>query len=148
MNEFPFIPDNLTETPTQPVATQLPVFAEWAFDYDRKELLLKNGKPYLVFEDEALKIWIWKVLNPHSERYAYNAYTFAYGNEFNTLLARFTESEVKRSELKRIIKDALLVNPYIKECNNFKFEQSGSKTRIEFDCLTIYGKTTNEMEID
>ena len=148
MNEFPFIPDNLTETPTEPATADLPIFAEWAFDFDKKELLLKNGKPYLVYKNEALKIWIWKALNPHTERYIYNAYTFDYGNEFNTLLARFTESEVKRSELKRIIKDALLVNPYIKECTNFKFEQTGSKTRIEFDCITIYGKTTNETEIE
>lgn len=148
MSEFPFIPDNFTETTAETVTNDLPVFAEWAFDFDKKELLLKNGKPYLVYKNEALKIWIWKALNPHAERYNYNAYTFAYGNEFNTLLARFTESEVKRSELKRIIKDALLVNPYIKECTNFKFEQTGSKTRIEFDCLTIYGKTTNETEIE
>jgi len=148
MNDFPFIPDNLTETPNEPATTDLPIFAEWAFDFDRKELLLKNGRPYLVYKNEALKIWIWKALNPHSERYVYNAYTFAYGNEFNTLLARFTESEVKRSELKRIIKDALLVNPYIKECTNFNFEQSGSKTRIEFDCITVYGKTTSDMEIE
>lgn len=147
MTNFPFIPDDLTETPIEQKTPELPLFAEWAFDFDKNELLLENGRPYLIYGNDALKIWIWKALNIHCERYAYNAYTFEYGNEFNTLLARFTESDVKRSELKRIIKEALLVNPYIKDCNNFKFDQNGSRTRIEFDCLTIYGKTTNEMEI-
>lgn len=148
MNDFPFIPENLTETPTTQNTAEMPIFAEWAFDFEKKELLLDKGKPYLVYKNEALKIWIWKTLNPHTERYAYNAYTFAYGNEFNTLLARFTESEVKRSEIKRTIRDALLVNPYIKECINFKFAQSGSLTRVEFDCITVYGNVTNELEIN
>lgn len=147
MTDFPFIPDDLTEQVIPEVSEDLPVFKEYAFDFEKRELLLKNGRPYLVEKNEALKIWIWKALNPHTERFAYNAYSQNYGNEINTLLARYTENEVKRSELKRIISEALLVNPYIKECNNFVFEQSGSRTSINFDAITIYGKTTNELEI-
>lgn len=147
MADFPFIPDNLIETGTQPQPLNMPDFAEWAFDFDKKELILDKGRPYLVYKNEALKIWIWKALNPHSERYAYNAYTSDYGNEINTLLARFTESEVKRSELKRIITEALTVNPYIKQCLNFEFEQSGSRVKISFDCVTIYGEVTSEVEV-
>ena len=60
-NDFPFIPQNLTiDDNIQPdvaiSADTLPIFAEWAYDYEKKELKLKNKMPYLVFKNDALEI--------------------------------------------------------------------------------------------
>lgn len=149
-NDFPFIPQNLTiDNDIQPdvaiSADTLPIFAEWAYDYKNKELLLKNKMPYLVYKNDALEIWIWKALHPESERFAYLAYTPEYGNEFNNLIARFVNSDVKKSELQRIITEALLCNPYILSVSDFLFEQTGSVMNIEATVTTIYGKLTTTL---
>lgn len=149
-NDFPFIPQNLTiDNDIQPdvaiSADTLPIFAEWAYDYKNKELLLKNKMPYLVYKNDALEIWIWKALHPESERFAYLAYTPEYGNEFNNLIARFVNSDVKKSELQRIITEALLCNPYILSVSDFIFKQTGSVMNIEATVTTIYGKLTTTL---
>ena len=38
--------------------TELPLFAEWDVDWENGTFSLRNGAPYLVFGDEALKIWV------------------------------------------------------------------------------------------
>ena len=51
----------------------LPLFQEWAVDWDGKSFALRGGEPYLVSGDEALKIWVTRALRPESERFRYTA---------------------------------------------------------------------------
>lgn len=150
-NDFPFIPTNLTidDNVQQDVAISadtLPIFAEWAYDYKEKSLKLKNGIPYLVYKNDALEIWIWKALYPETELFAYLAYTPEYGNEFNNLIARFVNTEVKKSELERIILEALLCNPYILSVTDFQFKQTGSVMNIQATVTTVYGRLTVDID--
>lgn len=150
-NDFPFIPTNLTidDNVQQDVAISadtLPIFAEWAYDYKEKSLKLKNGIPYLVYKNDALEIWIWKALHPETELFAYLAYTPEYGNEFNNLIARFVNTEVKKSELERIISEALLCNPYILSVTDFQFKQTGSVMNIQATVTTVYGRLTVDID--
>lgn len=143
--EFPYIPENLTaDTPAvveNPYNTEtLPLFAEYAVDFKNKTMILKNGRPYLVYENDALEVWIYKALHPETQLYAYNAYTQDYGNEIVKLIARFVNTDTKKSELQRLITEALMVNPYILSLSEFEFKQVGSIMHIEFTCETIYGK--------
>lgn len=134
MSIFPFIdPDGLGGSRETP----LPMFREYAYDYENNCLLLRNGQTYLVEGNEALRIWIFKALI--TERFRYIAYDSDYGSEIDTLVGGLN-SRVILSELKRFIIEALMVNPYILELSNFQFTQSGSGVRVEFDCATIYGK--------
>lgn len=149
-NDFPFIPQNLTiDDNIQPdvaiSADTLPIFAEWAYDYEKKELKLKDKMPYLVFKNDALEIWIWKALHPETELFAYLAYTPEYGNEFNNLIARFVNSDVRKSELQRIITEALICNPYILSVSDFIFNQTGSVMNIQATVTTVYGKLTTTL---
>ncbi len=41
--------------------------------------------------------------------------------------------------MKRFVIEAIMVNPYIKEINEFKFNSSGSEFEVEFLVTTIYG---------
>lgn len=145
MTDFPFIPDTLTGDTAETLeqiksAADLPLFKEYAVDWDNNTLLLKDGRPYLISGNEALKIWIYKALHPQTQLFKYNAYSDNYGNEFMNLISLFVNTDIKRAELQRIISEALLVNPYILNLSDFVFSQTGSKMTIEFSAQTVYGK--------
>lgn len=142
MSVFPFIdPDVLR----QEESTELPLFREYAYDFENNRLLLKNGQTYLVEGNEALRIWIYKALA--TERFRYAAYDSDFGSEIDTLIGSPLHGDIAKSELKRFIVEALMVNPYIEELGNFQISQTGSGVTAEFDCTTIYGPDKISWEV-
>lgn len=137
MSIFPFISPESYSDGSQ-TAQELPLFAEYAYDFKKNALRLKNGKTYLVYGNEALQIWIYKALK--TQRFQFIGYTRAYGNEAETLYGMAMNQDIFKSELRRFIIEALMVNPYIVELSNFTFEFEGSKVTVNFDCTTIYGE--------
>ncbi len=135
MSIFPFIDP---ETLGAGQSSELPMFREYAYDYENNRLLLRDGQTYLVEGNEALRIWIFKALS--TERFRYTAYDTDFGSEIHSLIGGSLSSDIAKSELKRFIIEALMVNPYIEELSNFKFSRSGSGVTVEFDCTTVYGK--------
>lgn len=133
---FNFIPITLNENTKE---EELPIIYEPARNLKTLELLTKDGQFYLVSKNDAIKIWILKALNKQTSRYSYRAYSKNYGNEITKLFGRHLKDSLLKSELKRYIEEALLVNPYIKEVNNFTFEKEGSKVSATFTISTIYG---------
>ena len=134
MSIFPFIdPDALGPEES----TELPLFREYAYDFENNRLLLRNGQTYLVEGNEALRIWICKALT--TERFRYTAYDADFGSEIDTLIGSPLHGDIAKSELKRFITEALMVNPYIEELGNFQISQTGSGVIVEFDCTTVYG---------
>lgn len=127
-----------------PSGTQLKLFSEMAYDFDNNCLLKKAGKYYKVYKDEALKIWIWKALK--TERYAWQAYTHAYGSEMDRIVGKTACREIFESEAKRYITECLMVNPYIQELGNFQYIYSVN-IAIMFDVTTVYGRFTYESEV-
>lgn len=136
MSIFPFISPEILE---HEQSRELPLFREYAYDFVNNRLLLRNGNTYLVEGNEALRIWIFKALT--TERFRYTAYDSAFGSETHTLIGSPSHSEIVKSELKRFIIEALMVNPYISEINDFIFTQTGSGLQVEFTCTTVYGLT-------
>lgn len=140
MSIFPFIDAGSSDT-TETDST-LPLFKEYAYDYKENKLLLdENNKTYLVEGNEALRIWIYKALS--TARFRYTAYSAAFGNEVeDNIIGQVIDTlseDILLSELERYIIEALMVNPYIEELSNIKFELSGSGTNTSFDCKTLYG---------
>lgn len=136
MSVFPFISPP-ADSPA--AANNLPLFKEYAYDFEHNCLLLKDGQTYLVEGNEALRIWIFKALA--TERFRYTAYDAIFGSEIDTLPARSValNQAVLQAEIKRFITEALMVNPYIVKLDNFKFERSLSGLTVDFDVATIYG---------
>jgi len=134
MSIFPFISQDTLE---QTQETELPLFQEYAYDFKNNRLLLKDGQTYLVGGNEALRIWIFKALA--TERFRYAAYDSDFGSEIDTLVGSPLQGDVAKSELKRFIIEALMVNPYIEELDHFQISQTGSGVTVEFDCTTVYG---------
>lgn len=134
MGVFPFInPDVALE-----VNKDLPMFREYAYDFENQCLKLKDGNTYLVEGNEALRIWIYFALG--TARYRYIAYDRAFGSEIeDKLMGQPLSDDVTRMELKRYITEALMCNPYIEELSDFDFEPLQSGIQVTFQCRTIYG---------
>ena len=118
MSIFPFIDSSTTAEESE----DLPMLKEYAYDYEKNELLLdQHGKTYMVEGNEALRIWIFKALT--TARYHYTAYSFAFGEEWeDQIVGRSMDGDILKLELERFIIEALMVNPYIKRLDNFVYE--------------------------
>lgn len=134
MGVFPFINPNLVSEPSK----ELPMFREYAYDFENQRLKLKDGKTYLVEGNEALRVWIYFALG--TARYRYMAYDRAFGSEIeDKLIGQPLGDDVTQMELERYITEALMCNPYIQELSDFDFELLQSRIRVSFQCRTVYG---------
>ena len=136
-SNFAFIPNTLTETTDIQTTEELPIFRELAFDFDTGELKTIGGNYYYVEKNEAIKVWIWKAL--FSSRYTYLAYSTNYGNEIYTLIGRYLEKQLLYSELRRMIEEALLCNPYITSLSDFEVTRDRARVICNFSVNTVYG---------
>ena len=75
------------------ITTKLKLFAEMAYDFENNCLLKKAGKYYMVYKDEAIKIWIWKALK--TQRYIWQAYTHTYGNDIAKIIGKISNMKAK-----------------------------------------------------
>lgn len=120
------------------VLLDLPVACEYAYDIKENNFLLKDGKHYFVYENEAIKIWLYKVMVTIRNRF--KAYSSNFGNEFNTLISTTISTEEKKMEVKRFITEAVMVNPYIKSIDRIDLNLIEDELIADVDITTIYGK--------
>lgn len=103
--------------------------------YDEKENKIKG---YVAVGIDALKSWIYFALK--IARYRYPIYSWRYGSEIETLLGKqYSDSDYLLSETKRMIEDALLINPYIKEVSDVEINLENEKLEISCVVTTKYG---------
>jgi hypothetical protein len=124
--------ENTSET------NELPIPKEYAWDFEKNDFILKDGKFIIVEKNEAIKIWIWKALN--TTRYRYLAYTWNYGNELEELIGKSLSRSAIESEAKRYVEEALMINPYIQGIENFNVEFDESIMHVSFTSRTLYGE--------
>lgn len=136
-SNFAFIPNTLTNTTELQTTVELPIFRELAVDFETGQLKTKGGHYYYVEKNEAIKVWCWKAL--FSSRYTYLAYSTNYGNEIYTLIGRYLDKQLLYSELRRMIEEALLCNPYITSLSDFDITREGAKVVCNFSVNTVYG---------
>lgn len=136
-SNYAFIPSTLTNVTELQTTVELPVFRELAFDFETKQLKTRGGQYYYVEKNEAIKIWCWKTL--FTPRYVHLAYGVNYGNEIYTLIGRYLDKQILLSELRRMIEEALLCNPYITSLTDFDITQEGSKVTCNYSVNTLYG---------
>lgn len=136
-SNYAFIPTTLTEQTKAVQTAELPTFKELAFDFETGQLKTRGEQYYYVEKNEAIKVWIWLALQ--ASRFAYLAYSTDYGNEIHTLIGRYLAKQLLYSELRRMIEEALLCNPYITSLEDFQIEQKGARVECFFAVNTIYG---------
>ncbi len=116
---------------------KLPIFADYAYDFKENKFLTdEGGKEYLVFKNDAIRIWITKTL--FTGRYKFLAYDDNYGSEIYRLIGSAKDIEIIRLEVKRYIIEALMVNPYILEIDDFSIFEDAEKREVKFRTTTVY----------
>ena len=106
-----------------------------------------TGEPYTVSGDRALQIWVHKALRPESARFLYTAWSFDYGNEIAALMGYAGDRGILESLLRRAIRDALIVCPYIREVDGFSFAHEGSRVTAAFYVATVYNGFYQQTEV-
>ena len=125
----------------------LPLYTEWAMDWEGGAFALRDGKPYTVTGDEALRSWVRCALHPESCRFLCTAHTPAYGNQLALYLADTADQGILESLLAREIRETLLFSPYIRRVDGFTFERSGSLLTAYFRVRTVYGDFQTDTEV-
>ena len=134
--DFPFIGAEVTAA-----EEELPLFTQpaWNFEVDRF-ILDENGQHVIVTGKEALKVWIYKALK--TERFSYMAYSWQYGIELHPFIGKVMSVQERYSELKRVITECLMVNPYILSVDAIDFSPAKKENEVTttITLTTVYGE--------
>lgn len=96
-----------------------------------------------VDESEAMQQAIYKILQ--TERFDYLIYSWNYGVELKALFGK--SYPVVESEVKRVIKEALIADSRITDVVDFKVTRVDKRTvAVSFTALTIFGDMNIETE--
>ena len=137
--EFPFIGAQITTDSEN----DLPLFQEPAWDFNTDAFLYDgNGKHIYLTGNDALKVWIYKALK--TERFSYLAYSWQFGIELYPFINKVMSVQERYSELKRVITECLMVNPYIASIDDISFVQKnkGELVTTTIKLTTIYGEVS------
>lgn len=134
--------------PTEGSATILPETQDqvvqfgrsWSFDFEKGDFkMTPTGKAMETEEEDAWQEWCQKAVL--TERYKYLVYSRQYGQEFEDLIRRNLNRAANESEIKRIVTEALLVDPRTASVENFKFTWEADKCFYECDIISVRGTT-------
>lgn len=107
----------------------------FAFDFDKNEYVVKDGKLVELSDIDALKQFITWALKTEVKKY--KIYDEAYGIDRDAFIGTKTlPSAFINSELKRQITEQLTKHPMIVEVRNFTHSKDRNTLKIEFDAIT------------
>ncbi len=109
---------------------------DWAVDFENGCMALKNGKPYLVYELDALRVFVQKALR--TDRGVFVAYEEDFGCD---KLAQIGDGAIKQ----RITQ--ALKHPDILGVHSFEFKREEAMLSISFVVDTIYGEMDMTREV-
>lgn len=120
--------------------TGLPLCRETDWDFKNNRPVWRGGNPVFVTGARAVLVWAWNAL--HTERFAHDIFSSDYGPDFTGLVGQTYSEEVRQSEAIRIVRETLMVNPYITAVTQVNAAFSDSKLTLNFKMTTIYGEVS------
>ncbi len=115
------------------------------WDFTNGEFFLKDGKTIEIEGKEYLKVWIKKALLSRKNTLIYQGTD--YGSEHQNLIGKNFKPSFTAEELKRMIRETLLLNTAITNVTNFEFTQEGSMVMVKFVVRSIFGDIDGEVVI-
>lgn len=110
------------------------------FDFEKHEFILSpTGRQKTVTNSDAWGEWCVKALC--SERYKYLIYSDNYGEEIDTLLGKSYPRKVVESEIRRMVKDCLMVDKRTASVDNFQFTWIDDGIMFSCDVKNTIGET-------
>lgn len=130
--------DAIASFPAQ--ETEISIPREYAWDFEKNDFQLKDGKFQVVEGIEALKIWIWKSLK--TSKYTYSIYSDNYGQELDKLIGEGLSKSLAESEAKRLTLECLKDNEHILSIRSFSVDKNNDVLSITFTAITDCGEVT------
>ena len=134
-------------TSPERAASTLPLYRDWAVDWEAGCFALKGGKPYLISGAEALRNWVRCALHGESLRYLYSAHSADYGNQLAELMGESMAGGILENRLRKEIRETLLVSPYIRAVDGFVFTRKGAHMTVRFTVHTLYESLDEEVHL-
>lgn len=133
---FPFIDPQEIESEE----VELPIAKEWAWDFEKLDFKLKDGKMHLVEGIEAVKIWIWKLFM--TTRYREVIFNWDYGSELENLIGQGYTQGYLNSEAERYVRETIEYNlkDYVANIRDVVVTFDEGTLTIEFIAITPYGE--------
>lgn len=128
--------------------TTIPRAVEWAWDFDHYEFAKNSaGQMYKVYDDEAIKVWIWKLFKTWQNKEP--VHTPAYGSDIWALLGKGFSKGFTESEARRIAREALERNlgRYIKSIGTIRVEKVRGKMLLRIPITTIYSRKEEVIDV-
>lgn len=138
MSIFPFF-ENTTSTDEE-----LPLYKEIAWDFVNNKPIIENGDFKFVTGIEAVKSWIYRTIQ--TERYKHEIYSWNHASELNSLIGKPFNS-LNKAEAERIVRDSIIVNPYITDLEVTDIQFIDSKITIELTVQTVYGSSREVLSV-
>ena len=138
MSIFPFMNIEDIESNIENSIDELPMYYEVGWDYLKDEPLIENNEFVIVEGNNAIKVWIYKVIK--TVRYQYPIYSWDYGCEISSLIGQKYTKGLTKSEAERYIKEAILINPYITDVKIIDINFSEDILSVSIQVDTIYGE--------
>lgn len=135
MSLFPFI----SNTDEVKVDNSFPLYKEVAWDFKKNIPIIENRDFKIVEGNEAIKVWVYKALL--TPRYNYSIYSWDYGSELLDLIGKAYTPSLTKSEAKRYIEEALLINPYISKVNVLDTDFKDGILSANVKIVTVYGES-------
>lgn len=129
-------------------STTIPRAEEWAWDFDNYEFAFNSaGQMYKVYEDEAIKVWIWKLFKTWQNHEI--LHTPAYGSDIWSLIGKGFSKGFTESEALRIAREALERNlsTYIRSVGTIEVQNVRGKMMLRIPVTTIYSKKEVAMDV-
>lgn len=133
MSLFPMLGSSVP----QPSQT-LPLYREIMADPDTGLPVWKNGRPVEVEGAAAVRLWAMTALR--TMRYHHAIYSGQFGSDLSTLMGQGWSSDIKTAEAPRMVREALLVNPYVSEVSDIVVDFADDELQISATLKTIYGE--------
>ena len=131
MSIFPFL-DTMDEE-----EIVLPMAREWAWNYSTNDFLLRNGKPFIIEGDEAVRVWIYKALM--TTRFRHAIYSFSWGNDLESLVGDTYSKDAKETLVRDLITEALEPIEHVDSVKSVYASLSGDVLTVDVEVITVYG---------
>ena len=139
MSVFPFLA--IPEAKPQ----SLPLYEEWAFDFDAGRMAVVDGRTHRVTGLEAVKVWMYKAVCTAKGRY--KAYSSDFGSDLESLIGSSYSVAAARAEAQRMVTEALMVSPYITAVDSVEADLTGGVLSVRCAVATVYGEASLEVAV-
>lgn len=139
MNLYPTFPaPQLLDQQRQSIA--IPRYGMgWNFNFETGEFILDGrGNPQKLDDWNTWRLWCMKALL--TIRNAYLAYSGNYGSELDRLVGTSFNRAAIETEIRRMVIDALKVNPRVQRVEKFQFQWDGKVVSVTFRVWPTVGQ--------